>query len=458
MQISPNAPETISNTRCRSYARLPNLEHQEYSGRSVSRNVGAYRIESIVGVILPPLIIAMPLLRVLTAIGLAVLAIPASAQRTDFDPRLALSYIYRNNVNFVGEEQRADSSLRFTVVLPVVRTTKKGSASLQYAGYIERFDEFSTFDDVGHRLVVGVDTKPSNRSSFSLKGGYTRTQDQNDPGSLDSTDFFLTQRVRRDRLFLDLSFGSRFSQRWGWRISGGASDWKFTRVVGEDSNETPLGLEDRSEIRTGFSINRVMSRKSTLGFSLRARRWDLDLSGEQKSFWASLVYGREVADKTDMTLAIGGFRTEQVVLGTPEEEQPWRNGVQGTFQLERSFRRTILNVAAGHSPDAGGSRIGTSVTSYLQVSLADSFYRSWSWVVYGRVARRDPNSDLQKVLDSSSLGGGLQFRLMRFLGLNLGGSYVQQTQQLTSGNLTYYRVTATLAGYPLGWKKSQGWF
>jgi len=158
-----------------------------------------------------------------------------------------------------------------------------------------------------------------------------------------------------------------------------------------------------------------------------------------------------------MTLSIGGFRIEQIPRAPDDLSPPWRNGVQGSFQLERNFRRTVLSVTAGHAPDAGGSRIGTSVTSFLQMSLADSFYRSWTWVVFGRAARRDPNSDLEKALNSGSIGGGLQFRLQRYLGLNLSGSYVEQTRQISSGSLTYYRVIVSLVGYPTGWTKSKGW-
>ena len=156
--------------------------------------------------------------RWLVVVGLAVLAGPLSAQRTTFNPRLALSYIYRSNIDFVGVPERDDSSLRLTMVLPVVRSTKTGSARVQYRGYIERFDEFSDLDDVGHRLTFGVDSKPGQRSAVALAGGYLRTQDQSDPTSLDSTDLFLTERLLRTRAFLDLGYRRSFSRRWGWRL------------------------------------------------------------------------------------------------------------------------------------------------------------------------------------------------------------------------------------------------
>ena len=208
---------------------------------------------------------ARTLPRFVWAVALGLGPIPSVAQRTTFDPQVALGIRYTDNVAFVGEEDASDSVLRFALTLPVVRQTKKSSFSFTYSPYIVRHQDFGELDHDGHRLSLGLAHQPSPRSSLEVNASYARTQEQGDPESLDDADLFAARRTDRERASLDLAFRSQLRRRWTWSGSVGFSEWQFDEISGFEGEEPLTDLEDRMGLTGSVELSREFSRRASVG-------------------------------------------------------------------------------------------------------------------------------------------------------------------------------------------------
>ncbi|MGB6364199.1 MAG: hypothetical protein WBG64_16155, partial [Thermoanaerobaculia bacterium] len=111
-----------------------------------------------------------------SAVGL--LATAATAQRTTFDPQVNVGLFSTNNVAITREDARSDWGLRLGLILPVVRQLDRGSLSFTYSPRVELFREADNFNNVSHRLRLGLVTVPAPDSSLNLTAAYSDTQDQ----------------------------------------------------------------------------------------------------------------------------------------------------------------------------------------------------------------------------------------------------------------------------------------
>jgi hypothetical protein len=382
--------------------------------------------------------------------SLAFMGTPAEAQRTRFDPRLGLTYFYRSRVNYFGEQARDDSSARLTLTLPVITDFKTGSLRFAYQTSFEKFEEFTELDDLGHRLRLDIGWQPTYRSSLNLGATYTLRRDQFDTTSLDTTELVAFRQLSREQLSANLGLSRRLGKRWSANLAGRVSGWRFENYV-DVPPEVPPDTEDRRELQGGFGAQRSLSERSSLGFSFGARLFDLDLSGRQDAVSASLVYGREIIDKSSISLRIGGFRMEtgQFI----DDEQETRTGVQGSLSINRQFRRVTGTLLAGHAPNVGGARIGTAVVSYFQLGLSDSYFRNWGWSIQSRLGYRDPNDPNVVVVQTWATRAGINVKAHEYLGLNFGLTWADQLKGEAEAGDEFFRVSASLVWHPFGWTK-----
>ncbi len=390
------------------------------------------------------------LLAVATLAMAAIGAWPAEAQRTKFDPRLGLSYFYRSRVNYFGEQAQDDSSLRLNLALPVTRQYQKGSLAFIYQTHLEKFEEFDQLDDLGHRLTLDFGWRPSQRSSLNLGAQYRIRRDQLDPTSVDTVDLLAFRQLQREQGNFNLGYGRQIGKRWSANVGGRAGVYRFHEIV-DDPPEEPLDTEDRSEIAGTAGVSRRFSDKSSLGFSVGARQFDLDRSGRQDAVSASLVYSREVVEKSSISLRIGGFRmqTGQFV----EDEQQTRTGVQGSLSINRQFRYVVGMLTASHAPNVGGARLGTAVVSHVQLGLTDSHFRNWGWSLHARMGYRDPNDPEVVEVQTLTTSAGINLKLQKYLGLNFHFTWADQLKGEVDSGADFFRVGASLAWHPFGWTK-----
>lgn len=390
------------------------------------------------------------------ALGLVILAwgaAPAEAQRTVFNPNLTLSYLYNSNITYVGDLQESDSSVRFWVNLPVERELKTGNLDFTYTGYVERFDAFEGFDDVGHRMRFSVTTKPGRRSGFAFRVGYLRTQDQGgaliDPDQEDADPTFVL-RLRRQALGATMSYEYQFSRRWYGKASLGAQAWQYDDANDDIDVDLPTTFEDRTEGRLYFQIERQVSEKTRMGARFGFRRFDLDLTGLTDAISASFIVNRAFKDRVTMSLELGGYQDSREIEGTGETTE--KSGFRGSFRLDKNFRKRHLGLFAAHRLTAGGTRLGTSVNSDFRIFLNDISSRRWGWGVFIRYGRRDPDSPLQQVIDTVEGGLRVQTGVSRTLGLGFLGTYADQLQETSDRSSDFYRLAAFISWYPKGWK------
>ena len=378
------------------------------------------------------------------------LATAATAQRTTFDPQVNVGLFSTNNVAITREDARSDSGLRLGLILPVVRQLDRGSLAFTYSPWVEFFREADTFNNVSHRLRLGLVTAPTLDSSLNLTAAYSDTQDQGVVESADPADLFLTQRTDRQRASLDLTYGDQLRNRWNWGFTLGGSLWNYSRLVDSEDGADPIPLEDRSEVRSSVQLTRSLSPTTSIGLRYGYRRFVLDLSGDENSHSVSFVFQKDIEERLSLEFSVGGFRnTGEAVTGPLDSSSGSRSGVQGQFRLTRLWRQSSLAIVAGHGPTSGGARIGTSVNSFVGLSYGNRGSQVWDWGLDARVARRDPSNENQKVINSLALGGGVGRRLSRKTRIRMTARVFDQTDDGGETKGTYLYAWLGVVWRPL---------
>lgn len=381
---------------------------------------------------------------------LGLLATTATAQRTTFDPQVNVGLFSTNNVALTREDARSDWGLRLGLILPVTHQLDRGSLSFTYSPWVELFRESDNFNNVSHRLRLGLATEPTLSSSLNLQAAYTDTQDQGVVQSADPADLFLTQRTDRQRASLDLLYADQLRNRWSWGFTLGGSLWNYSRLVDADDGADPIPLEDRSEVRTSVQLARNLTPTDSVGFRYGYRRFVLDLSGEENSHSFSFVFQKDVEERLTLEFSIGGFRNSgEAVTGPLDPSSGTRTGVQGQFRLTRSWRQSTLAIAAGHRPSSGGARIGTSVNSFIGLSYGNRGDQVWTWGLDTRVARRDPTNENQSVVNSVALSGRVGRRLSRKTTIRMTARIFEQSDKGEEARGTYLYTWVGVVWRPL---------
>ncbi|MGB5878509.1 MAG: hypothetical protein WBH85_00650 [Thermoanaerobaculia bacterium] len=383
-----------------------------------------------------------------SAVGL--LATAATAQRTTFDPQVNVGLFSTNNVAITREDARSDWGLRLGLILPVVLQLDRGSLSFTYSPRVELFREADNFNNVSHRLRLGLVTVPAPDSSLNLTAAYSDTQDQGVVESADPADLFLTQRTDRQRASLDLIYGDQLRNRWNWGFTLGGSIWNYERLVESDDGADPIPLEDRSEVRSSVQLTRSLSPTTALGLRYGYRRFVLELSGDENSHSVSFVFQKDVAERLSLEFSVGGFRnTGEAVTGPLDPASGTRSGVQGQFRLTRVWQQSSLSIVAGHVPSSGGARIGTSVNSFVGLSYGNRGSQVWTWGLDTRVARRDPSDENQRVINSIALGGRVGRRLSHKTTIRMTARVFDQTDDGGETKGTYIYTWLGVVWRPL---------
>lgn len=388
----------------------------------------------------------------LIGILLLVLVAPLEAQRTTFTPALGLRYAYTGNVEYVVEPEQSDGSVRVFLALPVSRTWQKSNLNFKYLIHAEKFNTFDDFDHVGHRMTLGVATRPSMRSNFGFGVTYQRTQDQGGPltdEADEDVDPTFTQRIWQDRYSASLNYSHNLTQLWVATFSASAGRSDFERVTELDDGDPLAGARNRTEFRTSFSATRDLSELMATGIKVAFQRFDLDTGGITDTWSVSAVLDRREAARLTWNMGLGGYWSERE---TAIEDQSSSSGVTGTFRLKRQLKYSDFVVFAGHGVNSGGARFGTSVNSNLRLSLLDTFHRRWGWSLFARWGRRDPQS-LGAVIDTYNAGAGLRAAITRKLAGSLTASYGGQSSDAPDVEFSpYYRAAVSLVWTPLGTK------
>jgi outer membrane usher protein FimD/PapC len=375
-----------------------------------------------------------------------------------FDPQISLSLFRTSNVEFLGEGP-SDTGFRLGLILPVTRPLQNGSLSFRYSTGYESFDQSDVLNNLSHRLSLDVSKSPTRDSSFSVQAGYTLTQEQGRADSLDEADLFLNRRTRRETINLGLSFTSKIATRWEWGLSAGYWDWSFDPIDDFESDAPQTPLEDRTDLWGSLTFARILSRATALGFRLGYQQFDLEFSGKQDTQLASVVYRREIEERSFLTLSAGGF----VSTGTATEEigdssSGSRSGFQGSLSFSRSLQRVSVSISAGHTPSAGNDRPGTSVNTVLGVSVSKLETRRWSWGVAARYAFRDPNDRNEPSVETFALGSSAGVRFRRSLSVQLGVNYTDQTGEDSADEGSYVGARVSLVWHPLARTRWAGGF
>lgn len=363
------------------------------------------------------------------AVGLSVLlqgAVPARAQETRFDPQISFSLFRTTNIDFVGDGP-SDSGFRLGVVLPVNRPLENGSLSFSYRTFFESFEQSTALNNLDHWLSLAISKSPSRNSNIGMKVGYILTQQQGRADSVEEGDLFLNERTKRQTVNLGLSYSSALGARWQWALAAGFWDWSYDEIEGFDDETPDRRLEDRTELRGSFELTRALSRSNAIGFSLTYRQFDLELSGEEDTQSASLVYRREIEERMSLSVSAGGFVSSGTAAGGPGGSQSdSRSGFQGTVSLSRALEHLNFTFVVGHTPSAGNDRLGTSTNTTIGVSLSGNPTRKLSWGVFSRYASREPNNRLEPTIDSFALGSSMGIRFRRELSIRIGINYTNQ--------------------------------
>jgi hypothetical protein len=377
-----------------------------------------------------------------------------SAQRTTFDPSVSVS-AYQEYVALTEAAEGSEYVLRFGLELPVERQLRKGRLSFLYEPGYQQYEDTGALDNTSHRLSLSLDLQPRRLSSFSLKTTYSKSFLQADARSQDEADFFLTQRLDRERVVLDLQYADRLAGQWFWLGRAGYAVADYSPIAGLEPQGEETAVEDRVAVSGAFRLARRISSRTLVGLQYARSRYDLDLSGEETNDLLSLTVGSDLSRNATLEFSLGGFRTrDDGALGELEAAGD-REGIQGSLALTRELRRLLLTVFARAEPSAGGARVGTSTNSVLGFALASKETRVVSWDAALRLGRRKATDRDREDIDSVTLRLGTEYRLARLLALRLVVNYVDQSGEaeelsfLSEGGIS-------LVWYPLAGSRISG--
>ncbi len=351
-----------------------------------------------------------------------VCASSAAAQRTTFNPIVSLEVVYVDNVLYVGEDGADDTALRLSVQLPVVRELEKGSVSFIYTPVLDKYQDFSELDYVGHRLSVAVDTEPTRRSQFAFDVGWTQTQVQGDPeinAPGEGGDLFISRRTEREVGTVGLFYRNRVTGRFFWGLNSRYTDSSYSEIDGlATGGAEPIG--DRSALRNSIDLLAGISRSTRMGVRLGVSNFSLDDGIDEESRDVQLVVEHTLGENSELSFGLGAFEAE--VDGTDET----RDGVQATLAWTRALRRFDVAIAGSHAPAAGGTLDGTSTDSALVFSIAAGLTRRASWGADLAVARRDPADPTLEPIDVVAVGLNIDWNLFRDWSMRLSPLYTRQ--------------------------------
>ncbi len=381
---------------------------------------------------------------------------PLLARDTTFNPRIALSGSYTDNVRFVeGSEEASDFSTSIRVTLPVERQTRHSALLFQYDVRASKFSEFSSLDNLENRLLLNYSARISRVSSISLRARYAFTQDQANPVILEDSldpDPFLSVRTKRETYQLSLGYGRNIGRRWNWNGSIGARGIDHSVIGGFDPQGDPALIpEDKTGYRVSTGFDRRLSGKNSLGAKYTFGITDLERNGRDELHRMRLIFRAGVSKRVTIRGEVGGYRRTN---DTQDEATSGLEALLGvSFNEALALGPVRFGFGAGVAPSRGGSLEGTSVNRTIFVSMSGVRTKPVSWRIVARHSERVPDLFGQSERETNSLSARTERSIQRVLGLALSARYVEQTSDdpLQSPS-SFYRASAGLVWRPLGKK------
>ncbi len=398
---------------------------------------------------------------ILLASSLSLWSEPAAARRTIFNPHLYLEASYSDNVTFTRTPQD-DVFFRFAAVFPVSHELRRDSLlTASYTLFFDRFKEFDQFDSESHRFSLGLLTRPSERSALVFSSYYETTEDQALLADPEEFGLFLTPRLKRDILDVDLGYRQDLPGRWAIGGNVGYTEIDFDTILGVQDRRALLAVQSRSGFRASVSLSREFSTRMTGGIRYGWRDFDLDpipgdpssMMGEETTHFLSLFVRRTLTQLWRFDANAGVFRrTGQGSDGS----DLFREGFFGGLAFTRTLRRIEVELFGRYSPTSEGPLRGTSTDTIVGVSVNDITPGRWTWQAYARYGIRDPAERTRDEVESLGAGGYVEWGLQRLLSLRFSASWVDQTSDDILDDRSFYRVSLALIYYPLGRRKLAG--
>ena len=376
------------------------------------------------------------------------LPLPAVAQTTSFNPRIAFGAGYLDDVSYRGEAGQDDYYFRLAMMFPLTYENRKTRLALTYSPYFERFQEFSDLDNIGLRFRFEVGHQPTQSSTINFTATYRRIEDQGDAESLDDVDFFLIPRSLLETRTASLGYRSRPAAGWGWGINGGYG-FNTSTPIEAIEEEDPILREEKEQYWANIDVTRALSRSTDLGLRYGYRRFFNEITPEEWVHIVDFFVRREIAQRLSAEGSLGVFRRERDIVPPLTDEDRYSQGLNVGVSISRQFQYTRLRFFAGHSPSGGGFRAGTSTNTVASLTYSGSTGRYFSWSLSGRWAYRQPTNELQDTTEAVSLRGFLERRLWRRVSVAFGPEYIRQ---VTGENVREGYILRGLFGvvwYPL---------
>jgi hypothetical protein len=388
---------------------------------------------------------------------LAAQAATAQTGRAQFNPALTLAYRYTDNVLYV-EGGDSDQSARVGVELPVTWQLKKGSTTLSYRGGYTWYDRSDELNHDGHILRWSLTTSPDRLSNLNVNVGYRKTQQQGASRETfeaqqagEDTDTALSQRTDRQTYAARINYGRTTKSRWQWNIGAGGSRREFDPISGVPPDPGTIPVEDRWSYDGTAGLLKNLSRRTSLGASVRYRVTDLDSGTKEDVQQYGLVLDHTLSEYATLRFTLGGYSRDQdnVLPGSDIVD----SGVYASvnYGSNRPVGPVRFDFGAYVQPSSGGSLAGTSTNSAVYFSVIGDQARYWAWRVGTEYARRKPSDEALPTLDTFAVGGTVDRNFRRTLALRLRARYVDQSSDDVGAPVgTFYTVSLGLVWYPRG--------
>ena len=387
---------------------------------------------------------------------LQLVSIPLVAKTTSFNPRVALTSTYTDNVRFVGQSSGSSDSDIVTglrVTLPVQKQGQHSSLLFRYDIAGNRYQDFSSLDNVAHALRLDYTLKLSRVSSLNVRAKYLFTQDQADPEVLEDSedpDPFLAGRTERESGSLSVRYARNIGSRWEWFATGLARRSDFELIENFNPGTGLMQLpEDKDGYAAGTGAWRRFSKNTRLGARYSFGRTDLSVTGRVETHDFRFTFDSRLTKRFGLRGEVGAFYRDNIDTGETNDGATiivllkFNDGIGFTAGPVR------FDFGAGLTPSYGGAIEGTSANAAVFASMKGVRTRPVEWGVTTRYGQRrsdlfgQPNRNTLTFVAYGEVG------IRRLLGFRLTTRHSNQDIP-SQPSSSFYSVRASFVWYPLG--------
>lgn len=399
------------------------------------------------------------MLKLAAATAIFVLAaVPASAQRTTFNPSLALGSLYSDNVDYldVPGDDSGDTVTRARLVLPLVRRQDQGAVQLSYEIGRNTYTKENQNDNTEQSATFRFDRTTRRRSTWTVTSRYLKTQEQRafstlpteiTPGEIegpDDVDLSLTERIERRSISAEIGYDLSAGRRWtmGASFAAGQSDFGGGTTV-----------EDRVQYGPTLRVRSSVTERTSLEVGYRFLRAELDRSGNEDFHTIDLSVDYDMSRKVGLGVRLGGFVREP---DASESESGVFGGVDIRFNNGLTFGPVRFDLTARGTPSGGGARTGTAFDSTVGVVISGVRTYPLNWRFGTFYNHRNPFDSNLSTTKTFSVDAGVEPAISRILSLRFSAGYADQEGDDLTQSGSYARAAVNLVIYPLGKKRIAG--